>query len=223
MSFGWNIILCHIILIVFDAVQLVEPSPDKVNLSPDEVKSHHWSKMACPLLACNQWKFFIVITNLIHNLEQYHLVGLIVMYAFMQHCLFLICSHIHPKWFDAGLTCPIHQCKNAFWVPDKWRPFLISPCLLYQEQNLWTVAKISYNSCYGNPICLLMINMPCGESTVVHAEQALTHWGRDKMAAFSQMTLSNAFSWMKILEFWLKFHWSLFLRVQLTIFQHWFR
>ena len=38
----------------------------------------------------------------------------------------------------------------------------------------------------------------------------LKHWGRDNM--------SNAFSWMKML----KFHWSLFLRVLLTIFQHWF-
>ena len=26
----------------------------------------------------------------------------------------------------------------------------------------------------------------------------LTHWGRDKMAAISQTTLSNAFSWMKL-------------------------
>ena len=43
----------------------------------------------------------------------------------------------------------------------------------------------------------------------------LTHWGRDKMAATSQMTLSIAFSWMKMLEFRLNFHWSLFLRVQL--------
>ena len=51
----------------------------------------------------------------------------------------------------------------------------------------------------------------------------LTHWGRDNMAAISQTTLSNAFSWMKMLEFRLKFHWSLFIRVQLTIFQHWFR
>ena len=51
----------------------------------------------------------------------------------------------------------------------------------------------------------------------------LTHWGRDKKAAVSQTTLSNAFSWMKMLEFRLRFHWSLFLRVQLTIFQHWFR
>ena len=51
----------------------------------------------------------------------------------------------------------------------------------------------------------------------------LTHWGRDKMAAVSQTTLSKAFSWMKMLEFGLRFHWSLFPRVKLTIFQHWFR
>ena len=51
----------------------------------------------------------------------------------------------------------------------------------------------------------------------------LTHWGRDKMAAISQTTLSNGFSWMKMLEFRLRFHWSLFLRVQITIIQHCFR
>ena len=51
----------------------------------------------------------------------------------------------------------------------------------------------------------------------------LTHWGRDKMAAISQTTLSNTFYWMKMLYFRLKFHWSLFLRVQLIISQHWFR
>ena len=50
----------------------------------------------------------------------------------------------------------------------------------------------------------------------------VTHWGREKMAAISQTTLPNAFSWMKILEFWLNFHWSLFLWFQFTIFQHWF-
>ena len=41
----------------------------------------------------------------------------------------------------------------------------------------------------------------------------LTHWGRDKMAAISQTTFSNAFSWMKMSKFRLKFHWILFLRV----------
>ena len=52
---------------------------------------------------------------------------------------------------------------------------------------------------------------------------SLTHWGRDKMAANLQTTLSKAFSWMKVFEFRLKFHWGLFLRVQLSIFQLWFR
>ena len=40
-----------------------------------------------------------------------------------------------------------------------------------------------------------------------------------QMDAISQTTFSNAFSWMKMFEFRLKFHWSLFPRVQLTIFQ----
>ena len=51
----------------------------------------------------------------------------------------------------------------------------------------------------------------------------LTHWGRDKMAAIFQTTFPNAFSWMKMFKFRLRFHWSLFPRVQLTVFQHWFR
>ena len=51
----------------------------------------------------------------------------------------------------------------------------------------------------------------------------LTHWGRDKMVAIFQTTFSNAFSWMKMFKFRLRFHWSLFPRVQLTIFQHCFR
>ena len=51
-------------------------------------------------------------------------------------------------------------------------------------------------------------------------QRLLTYWG-DKMAAIFQTTFSNGFSWMKIYEFWLTFHWSLFLWVQLTIFQHW--
>ena len=50
--------------------------------------------------------------------------------------------------------------------------------------------------------------------------QALTHWGLDKMADISQTTFSNAFSWIEIYQFRFIFHWSLFLRVELTIFQH---
>ena len=47
-----------------------------------------------------------------------------------------------------------------------------------------------------------------------------THLSLDKMAAISQTTFSTACSSMKMLEFWFKFHWGLFLAIQLTIFQH---
>ena len=52
---------------------------------------------------------------------------------------------------------------------------------------------------------------------------ALTHWGWDKRAAIFQTTFSNAFSFMKIYELCLTFCWSLILRFELAIFQHWFR
>ena len=42
----------------------------------------------------------------------------------------------------------------------------------------------------------------CGESQ-------LRHWGQDKMAAILQITYSLAFSWMKMYESRLKFHWGL--------------
>ena len=34
----------------------------------------------------------------------------------------------------------------------------------------------------------------------IRTHRGLTHWGRDKMAAISQTTLSNSFSWMKMFE-----------------------
>ena len=40
----------------------------------------------------------------------------------------------------------------------------------------------------------------------------LTHWRREKFAATSQTTFSNAFSWMKMYKIWLRFHWNLFPR-----------
>ena len=51
----------------------------------------------------------------------------------------------------------------------------------------------------------------------------LSHWCRDKMAVIFQTTSLNAFSWMKMYELRLRFHWSLFLSVELTLFHQWFR
>ena len=50
----------------------------------------------------------------------------------------------------------------------------------------------------------------------------LTHGGWDKMVAIFHTTFWNGFSRTKMYEVRLRFHWSLFPRVQLTIFQYWF-
>ena len=44
----------------------------------------------------------------------------------------------------------------------------------------------------------------------------------DKMTVISQKIFSDAFLWMQSFVFWLTFLWSLFLKVQLKITQHWF-
>ena len=84
----------------------------------------------------------------------------------------------------------------------------------------WSQLKIGLNCMLPN-MMIFVVNIVSADGPALLSD--IAHWGRDKMATISQTTLSNAFSWRKMLEFGLKFHWSLFLRVQLTIFQHWLR
>ena len=50
----------------------------------------------------------------------------------------------------------------------------------------------------------------------------LTYFLLDKMAAISQTIFSDAFSWIQSFIFWLIFHGSVFLCIQLTMTQQWF-
>ena len=51
----------------------------------------------------------------------------------------------------------------------------------------------------------------------------LTRWDRDIMAAVLQTVSLSVFSWTKIHELRFRVHWNLFLMVESTMFQHWFR
>ena len=51
----------------------------------------------------------------------------------------------------------------------------------------------------------------------------ITHLLLDEMAVIWQTTFFNAFLSMKSFVFWFKFHWSLFLRIELKISLHWSR
>ena len=100
--------------------------------------------------------------------------------------------------------------------PVIYHPFIVSCrllCLLYLIIISSIIVFISPESESVSRVTMIQGRVPC----------RFTHWGRDKMDATSQTTFSSTFSWTKMYEFRLKVHWSLFLRVQLTIFQHWFR
>ena len=49
----------------------------------------------------------------------------------------------------------------------------------------------------------------------------LTHWGMNKMTAILPKTFWHAFSWVKTIVFWLKFHWCLFQEIQVIILIAW--
>ena len=128
------------------------------------------------------------------------------------------------SWFTMTLwkLLTLNMTKNVFMYHDH----LILNMII--QKNFYWSCHISYWSSYfflsevdqglaSFAVCLLPW-FSCS-----HKITLLTHWGRDKMAATSQTSLSNAFSWIKMWEFCLRIHWSLFLSFELRIFQHWLR
>ena len=97
--------------------------------------------------------------------------------------------------------CWLHSSLNQFWH--------ISSYL----RTLSLIETGTILSTWTNPGDRLFDITDRGVTTL----KLLTHWGRDKMATIFQTTFSNAFSWMKMYKFRLRFHWSLFPIVQLTI------
>ena len=159
---------------------------------------------------------------------------------FFQHfCPFVrgvLWSQVDPlhKWpvmwrFDVWFAVIQYQLSyrnfSCRWFEMQWRSYDVSVVL--------------YCSVYLYIVCIAPL-YPYYLSASINSSPL------DKMATISQTILSDAhaFSWMKSFIFWLNFprweqrkkvtavtffrcptvfHWSLFLRVQLTITQHWFR
>ena len=99
----------------------------------------------------------------------------------------------------------------------------VSYGLIGRKSALVLVIIIATFNAYSSMQQFLNISRYTTSATLALILNALTHWDRDKMDAISQTTFSNAFSRMKMFEYRLKFHWSLFPRVRLTISHHWFR
>ena len=106
--------------------------------------------------------------------------------------------------------------------------------LIYDSSDIITIFRVSMIVADGVAIFIgnhdsairsAYTRVPQRNVGIYHSpgDSPLSHWGRDKMDAVSQTMFSNAFSWIEMYESRLKFHWSLFLRFQLTVFPHWFR
>ena len=106
-------------------------------------------------------------------------------------------------WFTQG--CPR-------LIPTEWAGLVIYSNCIYVIEIRW-FGHFLFNDIFN------LVVLKLGYSEQIR----LTHWGRYKMADIFQTTFSNAFSWMKMFEFRIQCDWSVFLRVQLTIIQHWFR
>ena len=134
------------------------------------------------------------------------------------------------EYINKVSQCELHlfcnlQCRNLYFLISYISIWLsLNQCLLINNEVQRHLQNGNFTGGTKDINNLIVLEMSHSQLQPHHpGDNKLTHWGRDKMDAISQTTSSSAFSWMKMLECRLKFQWSLFLRVQLTIFQHWFR
>ena len=93
----------------------------------------------------------------------------------------------------------------------KWQPFCVG----------FNVLSIEAQHCNGTELYYVQA---CIVSSELHTiTNKISHWGWDKMADMFTDGIFKCIFLIKNIWILIKFHWSLFLRFQLTIFQHWFR
>ena len=101
-----------------------------------------------------------------------------------------------------------------YTVKRIWSCILIQVSRVYVHRTKWQQKSVT-----SEPMMTRFI-VAC-----IHQASKIYEWNAkfNTLAAIFQTIFVNGFSWMKIYQLRLRFHWSLFLRVVLTIFQHWFR
>ena len=113
----------------------------------------------------------------------------------LTHCALGDVKSTSAAWCRQATSHYMNQCWPRSLSPyGITRPQWINGISI-QEQ--WLSGDIIYRGIFHG---FFMINLH-------YALKSLTHWGRDKMDTISQTTLLITFSWMKMLEFRLNFHW----------------
>ena len=159
----------------------------------------------------NRIEWFVLLLNMMTPWKRFHHDDVIKWKHFPRYWPFVRGIHRSPvnsphkgQWRGALMF-------SLIWLSKQWWGwwFEALSCPLWRHCNVMT------GDWWGKSI---------GEFASQRAKMPSFNTLRPRqMDAISQMTFLNAFSWMKMHEFRLIFHWSLFLWFELTIFQHWFR
>ena len=115
----------------------------------------------------------------------------------------ILSCHLHTKYHYSTRLNHGHPCTSK----------------LYLKYNSFTL-MVHIKEFYRSPGIYMASEFWCQRYPALACFNTL---GSRQNGRQTQMTFSSAFSWMKMCEFPLKFHWNMFLRIRLTIFQHWFR
>ena len=119
-----------------------------------------------------------------------------------------------------------HICASKLTIIDSDNGLLPGR----RQAIIWNNAGILLIGPFGTNLSEIFIKIHTFWFTKMHLEMSfgkwqpfclglnvLTHWGWDKRVSILHLTYSNSFSCVKIVVFWLKFHWNLFPMAQLTI------
>ena len=163
---------------------------------------------------CHQWtcKKFVGKQLLLSSLLLllFSLLLLLLLLLLFRHFCYKIKLHL-ILFNSLGPSEVIHRDRSGSTLAQVMACFLAAPS--HYLNQLWLIVKgDAWHSAESNWEAILYV-WNC----------ILTHWGLDKMAAIFLTTIWNAFSWKKMYDFRLRFHWNVFGRFELTISHHWFR
>ena len=132
--------------------------------------------------------------------------------------------------FHVVLTLSIARRFSQTWIVGMWVRYISleeisgieGPNEMSGMLTKYVCTVVFERDSFFTIICVLWHAIaPHNFKLVADLYGGITHWGRDKMIAIL-LIFSNAFSFVKIYQFRLKYHRSLLLKAQLIIFQHWF-
>ena len=160
---------------------------------------------------------FTTINNRIQYIPRnMHTVFALLCFVVVIHSLIFPYPSGLLHWHCGNLTIAPVPAKQPWWIwINTSCEFIMNDCITTTKQSTTKPCAYFLGYTVGNRDMMMSSNKNIFRVIGHECEEFTGHHFPDD--TFKRI------SWMKMQEFCLRFHWSLFLRFELTIFQHWFR